>query len=41
MFRMDGMGEATAEEKARIRKGVQKNITSFAMLCLAIRLGKE
>lgn len=39
MFRMEGMGEASAEEKARVRKDVQKNITTFAMLCLAIRFG--
>lgn len=38
MFRMEGM-EASADEKARVRKDVQSNICTFAMLCLAIRFG--
>lgn len=37
---MEGMA-SSAEDKARVRKDVQKNICTFAMLCLAIRLGKR
>lgn len=39
MFRLEGMGELPAEEKARVKKGVQQNITTFVILCAAIRIG--